>query len=359
VLAGSQPNPWYNPYVTIDYLAGVPLRDASNPAAAYASRGKQQPYAADPSQVSDQAGAPGVLTQQTFGQPNNPLPPSGHYDWLVHLDRQLVSPMELLQVSGCQPHQLTQKFITGNGAGQRFAHLVPWFDQTRRLYRAFEFWETGSRVAGVAGGARLPGKINLNTVWDPEVLLALCDPQPGNRFTAADLYDPANPANPATVFGRMLALRTPAGTPGAADRPFVGWAAGYVAPGDRQYPRGSGIEDTLLRSFDGTGGRRLFQPDNTGAHPYVQYELLTKMFNNVTTRSNVFAVWVTVGFFEVTDDTARPVKLGAEIGRSENRQVRHRMFAILDRTALETVPQPGTVLDPRKDPVVAWFSILE
>src|SRR5262249_40402507 len=98
---------------------------------------------------------------------------------------------------------------------------------------------------------------------------------------------------------------------------------------------GSGIDDTLLRSAVPGGGPdtpRLFEVP--GAHPWLRSELLTKLFNNVTTRSNVFAVWLTVGFFEVVDERTRPVKLGAEVGRAEGRHRRHRMFSILDRTNL-------------------------
>src|SRR5262249_38397344 len=93
---------------------------------------------------------------------------------------------------------------------------------------------------------------------------------------------------------------------------------------DKQFPVGSGIYDAFLRASENYDGR----------HPYEVFQTPNKVLSQLTTRSNVFAVYVTVGFFEVRDDTTRPVKLGAEIGRAENRNVRHRMFTIVDRTNL-------------------------
>src|SRR6185437_10859816 len=105
---------------------------------------------------------------------------------------------------------------------------VPWFDQANRLYRVFEYLSAHSPGAGALAGVRVPGKVNLNTVWDAETFRALCDAQPGSAFTDADVD---------AIFRRLLALRTPGGTPGPADRPFLGMAAGFTpAPGDPFYP---------------------------------------------------------------------------------------------------------------------------
>src|SRR5262249_51490530 len=109
-LGDIQANPWYNPYVTVDVMEQVPLRDSTT-RVRYASRGKRQPYASRPDQLADQVSArTRQRTQHTFGEPNNPGPASGSNDWLVHLDRELISPAEVLHVSACQPYQLTRRF---------------------------------------------------------------------------------------------------------------------------------------------------------------------------------------------------------------------------------------------------------
>lgn len=385
----------YNPYLTIDYIEAQdpsqvnddrmfdttgPLAPQPGAITGFKSWGRTQPYTAVVNQQMAQNPQTPAANQPltTFFRQNavedaapiSNTPPGGKtqtvkipFDWLVHLDRQLISPMELLHVSGFKLHELTQQFVD-NTTGTPFSHRAPWgtspsttsTDQLSRIYRLFEFVETKSRAGGVAQGGRVPGKININMVWDLEVFRALCDAQQANLFYGGSGMGDANVD---AVFNAMIKQRSPTSDgasgymPGGSDAPFWGFGVGPAGGGDAldnlppatATPRG--IRNTLLRDgptpmmgnatkiFDPFPADAAASPPYTIAtSPYQRFELLTKIFNNLTTRSNCFAVWLTVGFFEVTNDTVLPVQLGAEIGAAEGRQIRHRMFAIVDRTNL-------------------------
>src|SRR5262249_53523471 len=142
-----------------------------------------------------------------------------------------------------------------------YSHQAPWLDQTRRIFRAFELLETGNLAAGNTVNGRIPGKININTIFDPEPLLAITDPQSSNNFGLSStnpgggvtgIYDgSSNPYNPATIFGQLMLNRSPsiaAGGPiGGTDSPFLGLAPGYTPPpASAQYPTPIGINNTIL-----------------------------------------------------------------------------------------------------------------
>jgi hypothetical protein len=390
----------YNPYVTVDYLEGVPTNHADDapwvdpddptpqpaktPVEERTSAARRQPYKAAPLSTyrlevlragrKDSRPLPQPNAQQpqhTFFRQNareadNPQQNTPHqtmdmpFEWLLHLDRRLVSPMELLHVSAYKPHLLTQQFFPGPA----HAHRANWFDQSTRLYRFFEFVKTGEFASGVANDVRrrIPGKVNLNNSWDEEVLQSLlAPPDPTNLNNERDNNYTKDEVT--TAFRSLLASRTPTKAtvsgvdihyPGQNDRPFWPLSAPIIDPPDpnlppdpnRQYLRGAGILDTILRPRNPMQplGQRIFE-GSAAAHPSQQMEMLTKLYNNVTTRSNVFAVWVTVGFFEVDETTG---KLKAELGRAEGRNVRHRLFAIVDRSMLQFNPGPQASFNPRQ-----------
>ena len=374
----------YNPYITVDYLDPVQSTDAhvfnSNagnagklnpnfkPLASRATLGRRQPYDAATQVAMSYTAAPNPAPNppqpaNSFGRhnyddPNSTTGPTTGmtsqtltipFNWLPHLDRQLISPVELLQVSAHKPHELTHTFIQGTTA---YSQAAPWTNEQARLYRFLEMVDTQSRLPGVYVNGRVPGKVNINTLWDPDVFLAVCDAQASNSFYGGSTTPDANVQN---VFTAMIQSRSPSLGNGVnapqisqGDKPFKSFGIG-AAPGgdalDPGFPSGAaatlrGINDTLLRS---NAGQPLFVPNVAGVtHPYQQNELLTKAYNNLTTHSNTFAVFLTVGFFEVTDETTRPVKLGAEIGAADGKYIRHRMFAIVDRTNLEVFGTPVT-----------------
>jgi hypothetical protein len=378
------PDPINNPYVTVDYMEALPVNDGrlytplalpvgAPPVPApstWNTVGRVQPYAADlnlrvaqnpiPWPVAGNPPQPMNTFFRHNGQeaapPLNATPAQtlqSPFDWLVHLDRPLISPMELLHVSAYRPHLLTHQFVTTTVAGgvvtqKKFRHYARWADNTTRLYRFFEFVRTRDYANGTSQPSRVPGSININTVWEPEILSALLNDSTLGPALYANLMARRSPSaltngliGPTDL--HLAAAQVPAGY-GGLDRPFRSLATGYTpatpaGPTGGQYPNGTGVENTILSpAVLGKGPFAARLLDVPGAtHPYMQRQALTKMFNNLTTRSNTFAVYVTVGFFEVRDDSVRPVKLGAEIGRSENRHVRHRMFALVDRSDMRRI----------------------
>src|SRR5262249_6833215 len=127
------------------------------------SKGRSQPFAAFETvrQHTEDLGGGGPA--HTFFRKNDNYRQSSSadapFDWFVHLDRQLISPMELLYVPACKPHELTHRFISGPTAAQKFNHMAPWLDEdfaeesprehSHRLYRALELFTTGSQLAGM------------------------------------------------------------------------------------------------------------------------------------------------------------------------------------------------------------------
>jgi hypothetical protein len=71
-------------------------------------------------------------------------------------------------------------------------------------------------------------------------------------------------------------------------------------------------------------------------HPYFRSEWLQKLMNLTTVRTHQFAVWITVGFFEVVHRGRPPDliadQLGQELVQFDGRKIRHRGFFIVDRT---------------------------
>jgi hypothetical protein len=315
------PGPLYNPYITVDYLVKIPVNivpvPATGGAATFKSFGRKQPYTAQFAAQNVHPPGPPQPFNTFFTQNSNASTP---FTWLTHLDRPLVNPLELMHVSAFKPHELTQQFITPAGG---FQHYAKWNndDPKTLLYRALDVLGTPSHIPGTVRGGRLQGSINLNTITEPEIFQALCDSQDWQR----------NPlfktTNVGSIFDRLIASRNPRPAPTSPllpsdeGNPFQPFAAGD-------------INKTWFR-LDPATGKPLFAVGATGAHPYARQALLQKIFNNITTTSNVFGVWWTVGYFEVVDESVRPAKLGKEIGRAENRHMRHRFFAVVDRSGLE------------------------
>lgn len=79
---------------------------------------------------------------------------------------------------------------------------------------------------------------------------------------------------------------------------------------------------------------------NVPANPATRLHAMNRLFNLTTNQANSFAVWITLGKFEVEYNSAYVgspqipdgYTLGAELGFEDGTQQRHRSFFIIDRT---------------------------
>jgi hypothetical protein len=221
----------------------------------------------------------------------------------------------------------------------------------------------------VAG--RQPGRINLNTMWDVETFRALADAQPMNQFRYVPntitppppYFNDAGDNNVDQVYRRIVQQRQPGyfhsnrlvghtgiNNPGSVvipeDRPFQGMGIGDIAA-NREVPV-QGIGNTYLSDRYQTGttaipgeetdphrfSRSLFEVGVPGIdHPQRRFEMLNKVWNNSTVRSNTFSVWITIGFFEYNEADN---SIGAEIGQIQGKNTRHRFFAVVDRSSIDS-----------------------
>jgi hypothetical protein len=227
---------------------------------------------------------------------------------------------------------------------------------------------------------RDPGKVNINTVVDPLVWDALMATYPdiqtaigattfyqflqtrrgyvrasgGDTNSTSDMYvtNPnyptlfANPVRPADAFDlaplASMKLRRP------VDATVL---RSYLPPLSGNGTTMSPLAPLpLLQNslYDNpAGGATANSYRATDRNAYFRYQPYAKLSNMITTTSNTFAVWMTVGYFEVTPlasgpDAAHPdgYLLGAELVFDDGTVRRPRAFYLIDRS-IPVAFEPG------------------
>lgn len=325
------------------------------------------------------------------GSPQAPFP------WLNWNNRPFISQLELLLVPATDQFLLLHQYGFSQGNPQPyesserakvpFPHLLNFFHSAKDadasakapdLHRLLEYVHVPSRFVGTelqgnpdsfklgAGNHpfhppfnristyREPGRINLNTIFSEEVFRGLMGNFSGMSPEAWKTFVQSRRGYPASTDTDPL-LPDPR-YPTRFARPFRSFAGGAMVPPikdpaslkpDRE------IDATLLRADPNNSDRPLFRDEsaqpynNTDRNPYFRYQGLQRLGNLVTTRSNVYAIWITVGYFEVRPwtggaggsgsggvDAAHPdgYMLGQELGIETGEVQRHRAFYIFDRS---------------------------
>ena len=351
-------------------------------------------------------GAPSF--QPMIEQPSgNQVPPAAPFPWLAWHNRPYASPMEIMQVPWTSSAQLMRRFdvrrvvtpaepyglgFTDRINGRRFPHLLPFFQSVNdgtelatHLYRVFDLIETPSPFTGTKTWVnpnlasyntlgtdylrppfnhfsqfRAPGQVNLNTIFGGTVWSGINQAFPyhnNSAFVTAVNRSRQGYNGGAPVINSAY--------PTLFANPFRSASSAHLAPnvqGLRKEnvtnPSGIGnapIQATMLRTLPGTTNQPLFkfqhivghEYHNSDRNPVFRYHGLQRLSNLTTDKSNVYATWLTMGYFKVTPskygaNTAHPdgYVLGPEVGIDTGEVKRHRAFYVLDRS-IPVAFEPG------------------
>lgn len=337
--------------------------------------------------------SPPVALASYTGAPDPTQPGAKTFPWLTWNNRPFTSNTELLLVPATSAEQLMRQFtspanptnpyLAAPGAFQSpYQHLLNFTlsgdgskSKAPYFYRMLEYVHVPSRFVGTETylkptnfssvllseqslGAMLhppfnkvstyrePGRVNINTipadttnvsvVWNG-ILNGWQAPQWQTQIYRSVHFvnGSVTPPAPGTYPSQILNPFRSAG--GAA------FGLPYL-PAPALQPE---VNVTFLRPDPITPTSPLFGYPTAQVQPYtdpdrnaaIHYQNLQRIGNLLTTRSNVYAVWITVGYFEVTPnpggvDVAHTdgYQLGQELGSDSGDVKRHRAFYIYDRT---------------------------
>lgn len=161
---------------------------------------------------------------------------------------------------------------------------------------------------------REPGKVNINSITHPAVWAGLLGVNSQDKLstisglTSTDMFS--------EYWGKVFSEN-----PGTRPRTFGASDANYIAA------------NYLIFRMNNTAK----ESQSSARNVYFQTQLMQRLSNLTTTRSNVFAVWITVGFFEYNGaggggNGVSQFKVGKEYGLDNGSRQRYRAFYIIDRT---------------------------
>ena len=187
---------------------------------------------------------------------------------------------------------------------------------------------------------RVPGKVNINTIYDPDVWNAVRGGLSNmSHDTVITMRSDLNGPQMTTIDinGTPTSISIPSDVP----RPFTSVEGAQFLSHGLEAHKGSG--GTMFRTdtagtvaeFDNPASTINALKDQIGT-PYFRNELRQRLGNMLTTRSSVFSIWITVGYFHV-DDFGR---IGTEVGIDTGEVNRSRAFYIFDRS-IPVAFEPG------------------